>query len=532
MAHPVRPDSYIEINNFYTATVYEKGAEVVRMIHTLLGPERFRKGSDLYFERHDGEAVTTEDFVSAMEDANGVDLTQFRRWYRQAGTPVLRVKSSYDPDARTFSLGVEQSCPPTPGQTNKDPFHLPLAVGLLNESGNDIGLKTDAENIASVSEGNDHYTAVLHVADEKQTFTFHGIDDEPIPSLLRGFSAPVKLEYDYSRDDLLFLMSHDSDGFNRWEAGQRLAIGVIQDVISQIQQAQTISVDDRLIEACRTILNQAADDQDGESIDKAMIADMLIMPTETYLGELMEVADVDAIHQAREAVRGAIAEALKDLFLKIYRMNDVEEAYRPDADAIARRSLKNMALAYLMQPDNTDAVSMCVEQFDKADNMTDTLAALRALVNSAAADAQPAAEKALAEFYDRWSNEALVVDLWFQIQATCVLPVTLETVKSLMKHEAFTMKNPNRMRALVSAFAFQNNVNFHQRSGAGYEFLADRVIELNAINPQMAARVLQPLTRWRKHDEERQQLMKAQLERILSTEKLSRDVYEIASKSV
>ncbi|MBD3647227.1 MAG: aminopeptidase N, partial [Pseudomonadales bacterium] len=354
MAHPVRPDSYIEINNFYTATVYEKGAEVVRMIHTLLGPDRFRKGSDLYFERHDGEAVTTEDFVSAMEDANGVDLSQFRRWYRQAGTPVLQVESSYDPDAKRFNLDVVQSCPPTPGQDKKEPFHMPLAVGLLNESGNDIRLKTDAENVASVSEGNDHYTAILHVADEKQTFTFEGVEAEPVPSLLRGFSAPVKLEYDYSRDELLFLMSHDSDGFNRWEAGQRLAIGVIQDVIGQIQQGESIDIDNRLVEACRNILTQAV--ESGASVDRAMIADMLVMPSETYLAELMDVADVDAIHQAREAVRNALSTTLEELFLKVYRMNDVQEEYRPSAEAIRGRALKKVTLAYTMHPSDTDAV--------------------------------------------------------------------------------------------------------------------------------------------------------------------------------
>ncbi|MEX2488655.1 MAG: aminopeptidase N [Pseudomonadales bacterium] len=532
MAHPVRPDSYIEINNFYTPTVYEKGAEVVRMIHTLLGPERFRHGSDLYFDRHDGQAATTEDFVRAMEDANDFDLLQFRRWYSQAGTPMLNVRGSFDKDENIFRLDVDQSCPPTPGQDHKEPLHLPLALGLLDQGGNDIRLETNAEDVASVSEGNEHYTAVLHVTDAKQTFIFTNVQEEPVPSLLRGFSAPVKLDYDYSRDSLLFLMSHDSDGFNRWEAGQRLAIAVMRDIMSAVQQDKPIEVDSRLIQACANILDQAVEHNRDGQVDKAMIAEMLVMPTETYLAELMDVADVDVIRKAREAVRAAIATELKEQLLSIYRLNDVEEEYEPTAEAIGRRALKNIALAYLMQPDDTDMVPVCVTQFEQADNMTDTSAALRALVNSAADEAQAAKQKALADFYNRWSDEALVVDQWFQVQATCQLPDALKRVKELMSHEAFTMKNPNRMRSLVVSFAFQNNVNFHQTSGEGYKFLADRVIELNSINPQMAARVLQPLTRWRKYDQQRQGLMKAQLDRVLATESLSPDVYEVASKSV
>ena len=532
MAHPIRPDSFIEINNFYTATVYEKGAEVVGMIRTLLGPDRFRAGSDLYFDRHDGQAVTTEDFVSAMEDANDVDLDQFRTWYRQAGTPVLSASGRYDESARTYTLDVQQSCPATPGQDEKDPYHMPLKVGLLNREGADIRFPVVGLDIASVDDSGPGFSAVLNLTQEKQRFVFRGIDEEPVPSLLRGFSAPVKLEYGYDRDDLTFLMSHDSDGFNRWEAGQRLAVDVIQEVVQQIGAGATVSVDERLISAFDANLSQAIDGDKDPALDKAMIANMLALPTEGYLIELGDTADVEAIHQAREAVRGEIASKLSGLLLSVYKLNQSSDEYRADSAQVAMRSLKNIALAYLMQPSDTEMVSLCVDQFKSATNMTDTSSALRALVNSRADIAQEAKEKALTDFYNRWSDEALVVDQWFAIQASCHLPGTLSKVKSLLDHEAFDIKVPNRMRALVAQFAMANLNNFHHADGAGYAFLADRVIELNGINPQMAARILSPLTRWSKFDADRQSLMKQQLERILEIEGISNDVYEIASKSL
>jgi aminopeptidase N len=327
-------------------------------------------------------------------------------------------------------------------------------------------------------------------------------------------------------------VSHDSDGFNRWEAGQRLAVDVIQEVIQQIQQGAKIAVDKRLVDACENNLNQAiAHDRDG-SVDKAMIANMLVMPSETYLGELADIADVDSIHQAREAVRVEIATNLKGLLLSVYKLNQDSGEYQFNADAIARRALKNVALAYLMVPEDTEMVSLCADQFEDANNMTDTSAAFRALVNSDAGDAQGAREKALIEFFNRWSDEALVIDQWFAIQAASPRDGALDRVRALMRHPAFDMKNPNRMRSVVVSFAFQNNVHFHNRSGAGYAFLADCVIELNAFNPQMAARILAPLTQWRKYEGDRQQLMKTELNRILDTENLSENVFEIASKSV
>lgn len=531
MAHPIRPDSFIEINNFYTATVYEKGAEVVGMIRTLLGAEGFRAGTDLYFERHDGQAVTTEDFVKAMEDANGVDLTQFRTWYRQAGTPVLKVTGTYDEATNTFTLDVEQSCPPTPGQDKKDPYHLPLKVGLLDDDGNDVRFSLSDLDVASTDESSG-FSAVLNVTSPRQQFVFTGIESRPVPSLLRGFSAPVKLQYEYTRDELTFLMSHDSDGFNRWEAGQRLAVDIIQEVVKQIESGADIQVDDRIVKAFDANLTQAIEGDNDPALDKAMIAHMLVLPAESYLIELSDVANIDALHQAREAVKDAIAKQLSGVFLSVYRLNQNEAPYEANARRVAERALKNVALSYLMQPDDAEFVSLCEEQFKSATNMTDTSSALRALVGSRASGASEAAEKALSAYYDRWSDEALVIDQWFAIQANCPLPGTLDRVKALMAHEAFDMKVPNRMRSLVAQFAMANIVNFHEAGGSGYLFLADRVIELNAINPQMAARMLGPLTRWRKFDEGRQQLMKTELQRILDTEDLSPDVYEIVTKSL
>ena len=532
MAHPVRPDSYMEINNFYTTTVYEKGAEVVRMIRTLSGKERFRKGTDLYFKRHDGQAVTTEDFVRAIEDANDMDLTRFRTWYRQAGTPVLDISSRYDESEGVLTLTVHQSCPPSPGQKEKGPYHMPLAVGLLDESGSDIQFTVDKPDISSIVADDDAYTVVLNITESSREFTLGGIGQKPVVSLLRGFSAPVKLNYDYTRDELTFLMTHDNDGFARWEAGQRFGVDIIQEVVEQIRSGSEITVDSRLITAFENNLNQAVEHNQDDSLDKAMIAAMLELPTETWLAELADIADVDAIHQAREAVCNEIASRLGGLLLSVYRLNQSRDAYRPETDAIARRSLKNIALGYLMQPVDGKMAPLCVEQIEQADNMTDTSSAIRALTGCAAETAREPAEKALEEFYNRWVDEALVIDQWFTIQASCQLPGALDRVKSLMEHEAFDIRNPNRMRALVNGFTLYNNVNFHSVDGSGYEFLADRVLELDQFNPMVAARILGPLTRWRKFDVQRRTLMTAQLERIKETENLSRDVFEIVSKSL
>ncbi|WP_296277732.1 aminopeptidase N [Pseudomonas sp. UBA7530] len=519
MAHPVRPDAYMEISNFYTLTIYEKGSEVLRMIHTLLGPELFRKGSDLYFERHDGQAVTCDDFVKAMEDASGIDLTQFKRWYTQAGTPRLDVSEAYDAAAQTYSLTFRQSCPATPGQSEKLPFVIPVALGLLDAQGNELPLRLQGESGAQGT------SRVLSVTEAEQTFTFEGIAEKPLPSLLRGFSAPIKLSFPYDRDQLMFLMQHDSDGFNRWEAGQQLSVQVLQELIGQHQRGEALVLDQRLVAALRTLL-------EDDSLDQAMVAEMLSLPGEAYLTEISEVADVEAIHAAREFVRKALADALFAPLWARYQTNREASKTTPyvaEAAHFARRSLQNIALSYLMLSEKTEVLAACVDQFENADNMTERLAALAVLVNSPFQEEQ---SKALAMFADFFKDNPLVMDQWFSVQAGCPLPGGLERVHALMQHETFTLKNPNKVRALIGAFANQNLINFHRADGAGYRFLADQVITLNALNPQIASRLLAPLTRWRKYGAARQALMKAELERILASGELSSDVYEVVSKSL
>jgi len=519
MAHPVRPDSFIEISNFYTLTVYEKGSEVVRMIHTLLGADGFRKGTDLYFERHDGQAVTCDDFVKAMEDANGVDLTQFKRWYSQSGTPRLAVEERYDAAAQSYTLTFRQSCPATPGQSEKQPFVIPVQMGLLDKLGNALPLRLQGEEHAH---GNDR---VLQVTEAEQSFTFVGLAEKPLPSLLRGFSAPVKLSFPYDRDQLMFLMQHDEDGFNRWEAGQQLSVQVLQELIGQHQRGEQLVLDQRLITAFRTLLLDTG-------LDQAMVAEMLSLPSEAYLTEISEVADVEAIHAAREFARQQIGAALHEPLWERYQANrkqSRETAYVAEASHIARRSLQNIALSYLMQSGKAEVLAACQEQYKDCDNMTERLTALAVLVNSSF-DSEKA--EALAMFADYFKDDPLVMDQWFSVQAGCTLPGGLERVQALLSHPAFTLKNPNKIRALIGAFANQNAVNFHRADGAGYRFLADQIITLNALNPQIASRLLTPLTRWRKYAPARQALMKAELERILASGELSSDVYEVVSKSL
>jgi aminopeptidase N len=521
MAHAVRPDSFIEISNFYTLTVYEKGSEVVGMIHTLLGADGFRKGSDLYFERHDGQAVTCDDFVKAMEDANGVDLTQFKRWYSQAGTPRLSVSESYDAGAKTYTLTFRQSAPTTPGQPGeeKKPFVIPVSLGLLDKQGKEIPLRLQGESAASGT------SRVISVTEAEHSFTFVDVAEQPLPSLLRGFSAPVKLSFPYNRDQLMFLMQHDTDGFNRWDAGQQLSVQVLQELIAQHQKGEKLVMDQRLITALGTVL---AD----ESLDQAMVAEMLSLPGEAYLTEISEVADVDAIHAAREFARQQLAYSLSDALWKRYQTNrelSKQTAYVAESEHFARRALQNIALSYLMLTQKPEVLAAAIEQFDAADNMTERLTALAVLVNSPFEDEKA---KALEVFAENFKDNALVMDQWFSVQAGSTLPGGLERVKALMQHPAFTMKNPNKVRALIGAFAGQNLINFHAADGSGYRFLADLVIELNGFNPQIASRQLAPLTRWRKYDDKRQALMKGELERIRASGQLSPDVFEVVSKSL
>jgi aminopeptidase N len=527
MAHPVRPDSYVEINNFYTMTVYNKGAEVIRMMRTLLGPEGFRKGTDLYFSRHDGQAVTTDDFVKAMEDANGADLTQFRLWYTQAGTPELAVTRKYDPHQRMFTLTIRQSCPATPGQPDKKPFHVAVEVGLLGKDGRGIMLDQPTPPSPPLPRGglggvtkSREGTIVLQLRKAEETFTFTDIPEEPVPSILRGFSAPVKVKLDLTDDERLFLMANDSDPFNRWDAGQQLAVKLILELAKDHQEGRPLLLDNLFIDAFRKTL-------ESDMQDKAFQAFALALPTETYLAEFMSVIDPDAIHEARTFVQQVLAASLKDTLLAVYRANVDTGPYTVDQAAMGRRSLKNTCLGYLTELEDEDVRRLCMDQYRTGGNMTDVVAALVNIANNEC----PEREKALASFYETWKNDPLVMDKWLAIQATSRLPGTLDTVKTLTKHPVFTLKNPNKVRALIGAFA-SNSVRFHDPSGSGYAFIADHVLALDPMNPQIAARLVSAFTIWKRYDDRRKALMKAQLERIIAAPKLSKDVYEVVTKSL
>ena len=512
-AHPIRPDHYIEITNFYTLTIYEKGAEVVRMLRNLLGWEAFRRGSDLYFERFDGQAVTIEDFVGCMAEVSDIDLSQFMRWYSQAGTPEIDAHGEYDYANAEYHLTLRQRTPATPGQPDKQPLHIPVRMGLVGtKSGQDLTLTLDGNKI-----GKD---AVIHLTDDEQTFIFTEVAEAPVPSLLRDFSAPVKLHYPYSREDLAFLLTHDSDGFNRWDAGQRLAMLALDDLIAAHRNGVEKVMDGRVVDAFRTLLTSSMD-------DKAVLAEMLTLPSEAYIAEQQPIVDVDAIHAAREFVRQSLALALRDEFLAVYKANGSQAHYAPTPEQIAQRSLKNVALSYLMSIEDEESVALCEAQFAADHNMTDVRHALTLLVHS---DRDDVSTPALKAFGETWAHDPLVMDQWFTIQVSRPQPDVLERVEYLMQHPAFSMKNPNKVRALIGAFA-QNRVNFHRLDGEGYALLANAVIELNRLNPEIAARLITPLTRWQRFDETRQQLMRAELERI-KREPLSSNVFEVVEKAL
>ena len=512
LAHPIRPEAYIEINNFYTLTVYEKGAEVVRMLHTLLGAAGFRKGCDLYFNRHDGQAVTCEDFVKALEDANGVDLTQFRRWYSQAGTPVLTVEQDYDAHSQELRLTLQQSCPPTPNQPVKQPLHIPVKLGLLATDGAPATIHFNGMQQAEIT---------LNLTEAEQTFVFEQLPSQPIVSLLRDFSAPVNLNMPRSLEELAFLFKHDSDSFNRWEAGQQLAVQVIFGLIEDLHNQRPLHLNALMVEAFHSLLANEADDLSYQAL-------LLSLPDESYLAGQMSVIDVDAIHHAREFVKTTLANSLQDDFKRVYLIHHRDESGKFHAGAVGRRRLKNACLSYLNQLDCSHSYHLIAEQFDQARNMTDQMAALSAIVNSH----HPQKAAYLDRFYQQWQREALVIDKWFALQASSSMPNTFATVQSLMQHPAFDMKTPNRVRALIGAFSQANPLHFHAKDGSGYRFLADQVLALNTLNPQIASRMVTGLAQWRRYDTERQELMKQQLQRIVATEQLSKDVYEIASKSL
>ncbi len=526
MAHSVRPDSYMEISNFYTVTIYEKGAEVVRMISLLLGPEKFRQGTDLYFERYDGQAVTTEDFVLAMEEASGTDLSQFRRWYSQAGTPVLDISGTYDSDTRCYTLSVKQHCPPSPGQPKKESFYIPLRVGLLGRNGEELPLQLAGESEASAPTDR-----VLALSESEQDFVFQNVSEKPIPSLLRSFSAPVRLNFDYSDEELVFLMVHDTDGFNRWNASQQLSTNAMKRLMAARNSGETLQLGELLLNAYGGVLDSAIQEREA---DKAMLAHLLSLPAESSMIEQAEVADVEGIHEVREFVANQIAISLEEKFAQVYSANLSDEGsteFRVDADAIAQRALKNCALGFLSRTQNSKWLTAAKDQFDNAENMTDQFSALRILAHSASAEGKEMGKAALSSFFEQWQHEALVVDQWFAVQASNPQPSALSQVNTLMQHEAFSIKNPNKVRSLIGVFCGQNHVNFHNADGSGYEFLADQVIALDKLNPQIAARLLTPLTRWKKFDSGRQALMQVQLQRIKSTPELSKDTFEVVEKS-
>jgi aminopeptidase N len=513
MAHPIRPDKYMEINNFYTMTVYQKGAEIIRMYHTLLGEEGFQKGMKLYFERHDHEAVTCDDFLAAMADANDADLGHFARWYGQSGTPEVSARGEWDPDSATYTLSLSQCTPPTPDQPEKGPLTIPVALGLLGPDGEGLPLRLAGESApGSVSR-------VLVLEQPEQAFAFTGITAAPVPSLLRGFSAPVRLDYPYTEDDLALLMTHDNDAFVRWEAAQLLAQRQILANVERRAAGAGMELGERLVQAFQALL-------DDRSSDPALIAEAFALPDEEYLAQQMPVIDVDGIHAARHFVKSKLAEKLAGPLASRYRELATAGPYDKSPEAMARRSLRNTCLSYLLL--TPGGFELAQAQLADSDNMTDTLAALQGLVRAKASGS----ESALQAFEARWREDALVIDKWFSIQATVPGDGTVERVRRLMQHPAFSLTNPNKVRALLGAFAMMNPTGFHAASGAGYRLNADQVIALNGLNPQVAARMASAFNAWTRYDEGRQALMRAELERISATAGLSPDVAEIVHNAL
>jgi len=528
MAHPIRPDSYIKMDNFYTVTVYEKGSEVVRLYRTLLGKEGFRKGMDLYFQRHDGHAVTCDDFLAAMADANGADLSAMSNWYSQAGTPQVDVSTHYDAAAKTFTLTAKQSTPATPGQPNKQPVLIPLAVGLLGPDGKDLPLHLQGSTNSSET------TAVLRLEQAEQSFVFTGVDAEPVPSILRDFSAPVKLSVQGQTDEqLLFLFAHDSDPFNRWESGQRLLKKLLLQLYSAAADSSkgaSVSdrcqaaggVSDKLVEAFRTILTE-------KGLDGTFKAMAINIPAGTELLDQIPAADPTLIYQVRMYVLKTLAARLRpELEAQIKENDDAPGTpYAFNSHACARRAIKNRAIDWLNALDDPSVHASTLNRYREASNMTDQVAALSALMDSSC----PEREVALQEFYDKWQKEPLVLLKWLGLQAMCNKPGNLEAIKKLVDHPAFNITNPNNCYSLFLGFA-RSPVNFHAADGSGYQFMGDMILRVDQLNHQVAARMMNAFAPWRQFDLSRQELMKAQIQRIVASNGLSENVFEIASKSL
>nr|KJB20634.1 hypothetical protein B456_003G157400 [Gossypium raimondii] len=524
MAHPVRPHSYIKMDNFYTGKfLLYMGAEVVRMYKTLLGTQGFRKGMDLYFKRHDGQAVTCEDFFAAMKDANGADFANFLLWYSQAGTPVVKVTSSYNAEAHTFSLKFSQEVPPTPGQPVKESMFIPVAVGLLDSSGKDMTLSSVYHNgtLQSVASNNQPVlSTVLRVTKKEEEFVFCDIFERPIPSLLRGYSAPVRLESDLSDSDLFFLLAHDSDEFNRWESGQVLARKLMLSLVADFQQSKPLTLNPKFVQGLKSILCDP-------SLDKEFIAKAITLPGEGEIMDMMEVADPDAVHAVRTFIRKELASQLKSEFLSTVENNRSSEEYVFDHPNMAGRALKNTALAYLGSLEDSEITELALHEYKTATNMTDQFAALSAISQKPG----KTRDDVLADFYTKWQHNYLVVNKWFALQAMSNIPGNVENVRKLLNHPAFDLRNPNKVYSLIGGFC-GSPVNFHAKDGSGYKFLGEIVLQLDKLNPQVASRMVSAFSRWRRFDESRQTLAKQQLETIMSANGLSENVFEIASKSL
>ncbi len=513
LAHPVRPETYREINNFYTSTVYEKGAEVVRMVQTLIGSEKFRAGMDRYFERHDGEAATVEQFIQCFADVSGRDMTQFMRWYSQAGTPEVKVRGEFDAERKTFTLEVKQSIAPTPGQPVKEPMVIPLAAGLVDKDGRDLPLALDGKPLAR---------GVLELTEPSQTFAFTGLSERPVLSINRGFSAPIKLDTNLTGDDLAFLAAHDSDPFNRWQALQTISMRLLIDNVAALRTGKAARGDDKLMIALATLLEDSA-------LEPAFVALALVPPGEGDVArEIGRDIDPDAIHRARNALRAEIGERLAAPLSTLYDRMAVHGGYTPDAASAGRRSLRNVALDLMAASGRPEAIARAARQYDAADNMTDRMAALATL----SLHAVPERDKALADFYERYKADALVIDKWFSLQAMIPQPDALDHVRALAKHPAFSMANPNRVRALIGAFAQGNLTQFNRADGAGYDFLAEAVLALDPKNPQVAARMATAFRTWRTLEAGRRAKAEAALSRIKAAANLSRDLADIVTRAL
>ncbi|KAM2938344.1 hypothetical protein FF1_038144 [Malus domestica] len=531
MAHPVRPHSYIKMDNFYTGefSIFSHlgeasfGAEVVRMYKTLLGSQGFRNGMDLYFKRHDGQAVTCEDFYAAMRDANNADFANFLLWYSQAGTPIVKVASSYNAEARTFSLKFSQEVPPTPGQPIKEPMFIPVAVGLLDSTGKEVPLSSvhhDGIVQSIANNGQPVYTTVLRVTKKEEEFIFSDVSERPIPSLLRGYSAPIRLETDLTDSDLFLLLAYDSNEFNRWEAGQVLARKLMLNLVADFQQNKPLVLNPKFVLGLRSILSDL-------SLDKEFVAKAITLPGEGEIMDMMEVADPDAVHAVRSFIRKQLAHELKAELLSTVENNTSSEEYVFDHPNLSRRALKNIALAYLASLEDSKCTELVLNEYKTATNMTEQFAALAALAQNPG----KTRDDILADFYNKWKKDYLVVNKWFQLQAMSNIPGNVENVRNLLSHPAFDLRNPNKVYSLIGGFC-GSPVNFHAKDGSGYKFLGEIVMQLDKINPQVASRMVSAFSRWRRYDETRQNLAKAQLEKILAANGLSENVFEIASKSL